>query len=100
MTLMSQLFGRGHLEARHRAALWVERGHDLADRAVLAGRVDPLQDHEHGTLLLRPEPFLELGEAVEQPVDGVLAALLVEPVGGTGVDLRQVEAVTRCNAHC
>ena len=51
---MAELLGRRDLERRDRAALRVERLHDLVDRAVLAGGVDALEDDEDRLLAPRP----------------------------------------------
>ena len=63
--VVGELLGARHLERGHRAALRVERLHDLVDRAVLAGGIDALEHDEHGALGLRPEPVLELGQSLE-----------------------------------
>ena len=43
----------------------VESPHDMRDRAVLAGRVDALQDDQHTMPMLRPQPFLKARKALE-----------------------------------
>ena len=96
---MGELLGRGDLEARDRAALRVERGHDLADRAVLAGGVDALEDDEHRPPPLGPQPLLELGQAVEQPVGDDLCPFLVEAECRTRIDVAEVDAPARRDAQ-
>ena len=57
-----ELLGRGHLEAVHRDALGVHAAHHVADRPVLAGRVERLQHHQHPPRVLRRQPSLVFGE--------------------------------------
>ena len=61
------LLRRWRLEAEHLAALRVDAAHDVADRAVLAGRVHRLEDEEQRVGVLRVQPILlarELPDAV------------------------------------
>ena len=97
--VVGQLLGRGHLERRHRAALRVERGHDVAHRAVLARGVDPLEDDEHLPPALRPEPVLEMRSAVQPRGELVAAAVLGVAVGRRRVDLREVDALAGTDAE-
>ena len=45
-------------EADDLDALWVDAGHDVFDRAVLAGRVHRLKDDEERVAVARPEELL------------------------------------------
>ena len=42
-----QLLGRGRLEGKHLAALRIDTGHDVFDRAVLAGGIRGLKDQKN-----------------------------------------------------
>ena len=64
---MGQLLGGRDLEADDVAALRVEGAHDVSDGAVLAGRVDALEDDQDRVIAVRPEPLLEVGQAVDAP---------------------------------
>ena len=72
-------------------ALRVEGARDNANRAVLAGRVDPLQDDQDGVLALRVEPLLEIGELREGGVQVGGAVVLVAAVRVAAVEARQVD---------
>ena len=72
------LLGRGRLEAEHLAALRVDTRHDVPDRAVLAGRVHRLEDHQQRIGVLRVELVLmlrELLDAVFEQREGFLLVL-------------------------
>ena len=58
------LAGR-RLEGVDLAALRVDAGHDVLDRAVLAGRVHRLEDQQHRPAVLRVEHVLQLGERLD-----------------------------------
>jgi hypothetical protein len=53
---------RRDLEAADLDALRVDAAHDVADRAVLAGRVHRLEDHDDAVGVLGGEAHLVLGE--------------------------------------
>ena len=79
--VVGELLGGRDLEGRDRAALRVERLHDLVDRAVLAGGIDALEDDEDRALRLRPEAVLEVGQAVQLLSERRCRRLLVPAVG-------------------
>ena len=68
----------------------MEAGHDVLDRAVLAGRVHPLEDDEDPSPALRPEALLELGEAADVGGDLGRRAVLVVAEGRAGVERADV----------
>ena len=53
-----ELLRRGLLERGHLAALRIDAGHDVLDRAVLAGRVHRLKDQQQGPAILGVEHVL------------------------------------------
>ena len=57
-----ELLRRGHLEAVHRDTLRVHAAHHVADRPVLAGRIQRLQHHQHPPRILSRQPSLVLGQ--------------------------------------
>jgi len=74
-----QLLGGGLFEGTDFYRLGVDTAHHVLDGAVLAGRVESLQDEEHAVRVLRGEPVLILGEeihAVSQQVGGLLTGYL------------------------
>ena len=73
------------LERRDAAALRVDAREDVADRPVLAGGVEPLEDEEDAPLSLGVEALLQRRELLEQR--GELLLRLVLP--------RQAERVAR-----
>ena len=79
---------------RDRAALRVERRHDLLDRPVLARRVDALEHDEDRPFRLGPEPVLEVGQAVQLAVQLRGGSGLVVAVVGRGIELREPDAGT------
>ena len=56
------LQGRRDFERGDVAPLRVNAGHDMGDGAVLARRVQPLQDDQDAVLLRRVEPFLQAAQ--------------------------------------
>jgi hypothetical protein len=50
------------LEGMHVAALRIDARHHVRDHAVLACRVESLQDDQHGPLMLGIEPLLQRAE--------------------------------------
>jgi hypothetical protein len=87
--VVGQLLGRRLLEAGDRRALWVESGHHAPDRAVLARRVDALQDDQHLVLVLGPQPVLQVGQPLEVPGGGGLSVLLAPAVAVARVNVGQ-----------
>ena len=61
--------GRGRLEAEDLAALRVDAGHHVPDRAVLAGGVHRLEDQQQRVGVLRVELVLVLGEELDAVVE-------------------------------
>src|SRR6185312_2342337 len=57
--VVQPLLRRRNLERRDVAPLRIDATHDVPDRAVLAARVDRLQDDEERLLALRVQPLLE-----------------------------------------
>ena len=87
---MRPLLGRRRLERRHLAALRVQPGHDVADRAVLARRINALQHDEHRTLLFGVEPELQVRESLDVLLQRLFRLGLV-PVTGRGVGIAALE---------
>ena len=56
--IVLQLGGAGMLEAEHLAALRIDPGHHVPDRAVLARRVHRLEDQQHGVAVGGVEKLL------------------------------------------
>ena len=74
-----QLLGGGLFEGTDLHRLRVDTAHHVLDGAVLAGRVESLQDQEHAVRVLRGEPVLILGEeihAVGEQAGGLLTGHL------------------------
>ncbi len=90
--VVRELLRTGHLERRDRAALRVEGGHHLLDRAVLAGGIDALEDDEDRTFRLGPEPVLEVGQAVELARGGGLGTGLVPAEGLAEIALGETDS--------
>jgi hypothetical protein len=89
-----QVLGRRGLERDDLAALRVDSGHDVLDRAVLAGGVHGLEDQEHGPAILGVEHVLELGEERDPLLQRLLGRRLVlglQPRGVAGIDLLEPE---------
>ena len=63
------------------------------DGAVLAGRVDALQDDQHGVLAFRPDPLLERRQALEPGLDDRRRVVLGVAEGLAGVVLRKLHLV-------
>ena len=81
---MVQLLRRRRFEREHLAALRVDAGHDVFDRAVLAGGVHRLEDQQHGPLVLGVElvlQFAQPGDAFLQPFLRLLLGLELPRVG-------------------
>ena len=71
-----ELLGRRLLEAEDLAALGVDPGHDVLDRAVLAGRVHRLEDDQHRVAVVGVEQVLGLGQVREVLVEDLPGPLL------------------------
>jgi hypothetical protein len=79
-----QFLGGGLFEGTDFYRPGVDTAHHVPDGAVLAGRVESLQDEEHAVRVLRGEPVLILGEeihAVSQQVGGLLTGYLAGIAG-------------------
>ena len=57
-----ELLGRGNLEAVHVDALRIDAAHHVADRPVLARRVQRLKHDQHTPRVLRSQPRLILSQ--------------------------------------
>ena len=79
---MGKLLDAGLLERRDLAALRIEAFHDVADRAVLAGRVHALQHQQQRAAVLGIEPIAEVVERGDVVVEFGLGCLpyLMPPV--------------------
>ena len=73
-------------------------GQDVLDDAILARRIDPLQDRENGPVPLGIEPLLQFGQALHAGLEQLLGFLLVdvEAAGVAGIAVGQLEAVASC----
>src|ERR1700690_4194292 len=89
--VVAGLEGAGDLEVGHRAALRVERRHHVAQGAVLAGCIDPLEDHEDRVLRLRPQPILQAGQADETVGELLVRRSLRVTVGVRRIDRSQAD---------
>ena len=74
---MVEILAARRLERVDLAALRVDAGHDVLDRAVLAGRVHRLEDGQHRPAVLRVEHVLQLGERLDAHRQRLLRARLV-----------------------
>ena len=63
----------------------------MLDRAVLAGRVDPLEDDQDGMFLFGPQPVLERGQPIEAASQLRRGRRLGPPVGIAGIDVRELD---------
>ena len=62
---MVEIFAGRRLEGKDLAALRIDAGHDVLDRAVLARGVHGLEDEQHGPAVLRVEHVLQLGQSLD-----------------------------------
>jgi len=67
----------GMLEAEHLAALRIDAGHHVLDRAILSGRVHRLKDHQHGEAVGCVEQLLQRA----QPRDMLCQQFLIVRLG-------------------
>jgi hypothetical protein len=80
-----ELLGRGRLERDDLDPLWVDTGHHVLDRRVLAGCVHRLQDDEQRVAVARPQKLLgvrELGRPLLAPPLRVRLELVPAPSPG------------------
>ena len=84
----------------HLAALRIDARHDVLDRAVLAGRVHGLKDQQHRPAVLRVEPLLQLGQALDPLRQQVLGLVLfdIEVIGVAGIPVLEAEVVRIAHA--
>ena len=83
------------LEAADLDALRVDAAHDVADRAVLAGRVHRLEDHHHAVGVLGGQAHLVLGQILDALGEDGLGLLRVD-LAGPG----RVEVAFQPDASC
>ena len=95
--VVRQLLGSRDLEADHVTALRVEGPHDVADGAVLARRVDALEDDQDRVVPVRPETFLEVRQALDAPRQLGQRGRLLVAEGLTRVVAGQVDVLTRAD---
>ncbi len=92
--VVGQLVLRGHAERHHLGAGRVQPGEEVLDGAVLAARVDGLEDDEERLLVFGEEPLLEAAEPVVEVGEGLgRRGLRRHAVGAAGVDLGEVDLV-------
>jgi hypothetical protein len=89
------------LEARDMAALGIDAGEDMLDRAVLPRRVHRLEDAEHRPAILRVELVLHRRERLHATRQQLRRAILVEvePGGVVGLMVAQAEAIAILHAE-
>ena len=75
--IVVEFLGRRRLERVHLAALRIDAGHHVLDRAVLAGGVHGLEDEQHRPAILRVEHVLQLGQSLHTDLQALLGARLV-----------------------
>ncbi len=88
-----EILARRDLEAADLDALWVDPAHDVADGAVLAGRVHRLEDHHDAVGVLGGKTRLVVGEEPDAEAKDLLR-LLDADLAGTG----RVEVVGQADA--
>jgi hypothetical protein len=84
----------------HAAALRVEAGHDVADDAVLAGGVHPLQHDQQRPAPICIEALLQPGETGDVVRERRLGVVLVEiePAGIGAIERGEAEAAAMVDA--
>ena len=75
------VLGGGDLEAADAHALGVHAAHDVADRAVLAGGVDRLDDHQQAWVSCAASRVLVLAEQLDPAPRTLVGVVLLEPGG-------------------
>ncbi len=88
---MIELLARRRLERVDLAALRVDAGHDVLDRAVLAGGVHRLEDQQHRPAILRVEHRLHLAQRADADLQGFLRLRLA--LGGEASGIGRVNAL-------
>ena len=89
--IVCEFEGARGLEAGHIEALGADAAGQHADRSVLAGGVDPLEDDHDGPLGLRKQPVGEFVERVAMPPRLLLGRRAVEAVVNIGVEIGQTD---------
>src|SRR4029434_909734 len=94
--IVVEVFARRRLERKNLAALRVDAGHDVLDRAVLTRRVHCLKYEQHRPTVLRIKHVLKLGQEIDAHSERFLGARLV--LGRTlqrvvGVDVLEAKTV-------
>ena len=74
---MVEVFTGGRLERKNLAALGVNAGHHMLDRAVLPRCVHCLKDQQHSPIVLGIKPVLKLGEHIDPHGKGFFGARFV-----------------------
>ena len=74
---MVEILCRGCLEGKYLAALRVDTGHDVLDRAVFSRGVNGLKYEQHRPAVLRIKHILKLGQEVNAHSERFLGARLV-----------------------
>ena len=99
--LVIELFRARRLERMHFAALRVDPGHHVLDRAVLAAGIHRLEDREHRPAVIGVEHFLQVGEALDVIGEHRLRLLLadVEPRRVRRVVIGEPEALGPLDAE-
>src|SRR4029079_15850211 len=79
----------------HIASLRIYALHDVLDDTVLARRVHRLENQQHRPAILRVEPLLQLGQALDPFLQEVLGLLLldIEVVGIAGIPILEMAFV-------
>ena len=79
----------------HIAALRIYALHDVLDHAVFPGRIHRLEDQQHGPAVLRVEPLLQLGQALDPFLQQILGLVFfdIEVVGVARIPVLEAEAV-------
>ena len=88
------------LERRDLAALRIEAPHDVADRAVLAGGVHPLEHQQQRAAILGVQAIAEIVERRDVFIEFALGVLLAfQPTGVVGVEVAKPEFLARRQAQ-
>ena len=82
---MGELRARRPLERRDVQAARVYASKHVPDRAVLAGRIERLEDQEHGIAAIGVEPVLRVAERLHFVLEQILEATVL----AVGVRLRR-----------
>ena len=96
---MIELFARRRLERMDLAALRVDPGHHVLDRAVFAGGIHRLKDQQHRPSILRVETLLQVGHLLAPLFEHFVAHRLEALAPGVGgIDVFQAKARTVSDA--